>query len=80
MFIYDTIPKQTIGRKGKELSPEEKRVVINIFERRTYITEIGRLLKRPHITVSTFIRRYLLRGELENRRRSGFLKGVFFSR
>ena len=36
MFIYDTIPKQTIGRKGKELSPEEKRVVINIFERRTY--------------------------------------------
>ena len=25
------IPKQTTGRKWKELSPEEKRVVINIF-------------------------------------------------
>ena len=60
-----------MGRKGKELSPKEKRVVINIFECGTSITEIGRLLKRPHSTVSTFIRRYLLRGELENRRRSG---------
>ena len=55
MFIYDTIPKQTIGRKGKELSPEEKRVVINIFERRTSTTEIGRLLKRPNSTVSTLL-------------------------
>ena len=31
--------------------------------------EISRLLKRPHNTVS-FIRCYLLRGELDNRRRS----------
>ena len=60
-----------MGRNGKKLSPEEKRVIINIFESKTSITEIGRLLKRPHSTVSTFIRRYLLRGELENRCRSG---------
>ena len=71
IFTYDTKPKQTLWRNLKELSPEEKRVIINIFESGTSITEIGRLLKRPHSTVSTFIRRYLLRGELENRRRSG---------
>ena len=40
-------------------------------KRSCYKTDIGRLLKRPHSTVSTFIRRYLLRCELENRRRSG---------
>ena len=56
--------------KGKEFSPEEKRVVINISESGNPITEISRLLKRHHSTVSIFIRRYLLRGELENRRRS----------
>ena len=57
-----------MGRKGKELSPEEKRVVVNIFESENSITEISRLLNSPHSTVSSFIRRYLLRGELENRR------------
>ena len=41
----ETIPNQTMGRKGKELNLEEKRVVINIFESGTFITEIGRLLK-----------------------------------
>lgn len=60
-----------MGRKGKELSPEEKRIVINIFESGNSITEISRLLQRSHSTVSSFIRRYLLRGEIENRRRSG---------
>ena len=71
MFTHATIPKHTMGRKGKELSPAEKRVVINIFERENSITENSRFLKRPHSTVSSFIRCYLLRGELENRRRSG---------
>ena len=32
MFTYATIPKHTMGRKWKKLSPEEKRVFINIFE------------------------------------------------
>ena len=71
MFAHATIPKDTMGRKGKELSPAEKRVVINIFERENSITENSRFLKRPHSTVSSFIRCYLFRGELENRRRSG---------
>ena len=71
MFTYHTQPKQAMGRKGKELSSEEKRVVLNIFENEHSITEISKLLGRPHSTVSTFIRRYSLRGELENRRRSG---------
>ena len=62
------------GGKGKKLSPEEKRVVIiKYFLKGTSIIEIGRLLKRPN---STFIRRYLLRGELENRRRSGRPKKI----
>ena len=42
----------------------------------TYDNEIGRFLKRPHSTVSNFIRRYLLRGELENHRRSGRPKTI----
>ena len=64
------------GRKGNELSVEEKRVFINIFENGTSITEIGRFLRRPHCTVSTFIRRFLLRGELENHRRSDRSKTI----
>ena len=49
---------------------------INKFESGTSITEIGRLLKRPNSTVSTFTRRYLLRSELENRRRKGRPKKI----
>lgn len=60
-----------MGRKGKELSLEEKRVVKNIFESGNSITEISRLLQRSHSTVSSFIRRYLLHSEIENRCRSG---------
>lgn len=59
------MPNQTLSRKGKEFSPEDKRV-ITIFESGNSITEISSLLKRPDRTVIY----YLLRGELENRRRS----------
>jgi transposase len=65
-----------MGRKGKELCPEEKRIVINIFESGNTITDISILSDRPHSTVSSFIRRYLLRGELKNRRRSGRPKKI----
>lgn len=65
-----------MGRKGKELSPEEKRIVINIFESGNSITEISRLLQRSHSTVSSFIKSNLLRGEIENRRRSGRPKKI----
>ena len=60
MFTYATIPKHMLGRKGTELSPEENRDVMNIFESGNSITEISRF----HSTVSSFIRCYLLRGEL----------------
>ena len=43
MFTHATIPKNTMGRKGKELSPQEKRVVMNIFESGNSITEISLL-------------------------------------
>ena len=55
VFTYATIPKTTMGRKGKELSPEENRVVINIFASGNSITEISRLLKSPDSTVISFI-------------------------
>ena len=51
MFTYDTIPKQTMGRKGKQLNPEEKRVVINNLESGISTTEIGILLKKDHIVL-----------------------------
>lgn len=60
-----------MGRKGKELRPDEKRIDINIFESKNSMTKISQLLQRSHITVSTFIIRYLLRGEIESHRKSG---------
>ena len=61
------------------MSPKEKNplyLYIKIFESGNSITEISRLLERSHSTVSSFIRLYLLRGESENRRRSGMHKKI----
>ena len=41
MFTYAKIPKDMMGRKGKQFCPEEKRV----FESGNSINEIRRLLK-----------------------------------
>ena len=54
MLTYATTPKFTMGRKGKELSPEEKELLKWKFY------NWSRLLKRFHSTMSSFIRRYLL--------------------
>lgn len=45
-------------------------MVLNIFERGNSRSEISQLLQRSYSTVSSFIRRYYFRGEIENRRRS----------
>ena len=48
------------------MSQKGKGEVISIFESENSVSEISIFLKRFHRTVNTFIRRYLLRGELEN--------------
>ena len=62
--------------KRKRIKSRRKKSCYKYFLKGTSIIEIGRLLKRPNSTVSTFIRRYLLRGELEIRRRSGRPKKI----
>lgn len=71
IFVFHLIHNQNKrwGEK-EELSSEEKRMVLNIFERGNSRSEISQLLQRSYSTVSSFIRRYYFRGEIENRRRS----------
>lgn len=42
-------------------------MVLNIFERENSRSEISQLLQRSYSTVSSFIRRYYFRGEIEKK-------------
>lgn len=65
VFLSDAQQKQPMGRRGKKLSPEVKRRVINIFKSWNSITEIIRLFQRSHSTACSLMRRYLMHCEIE---------------
>ena len=64
------------GEKEKNEVPKKKELLLIFLKVEHLYLKLGRLLKIHHSTVSTFIGRYLLRGELENRRRSGRPKTI----
>ena len=60
-----------MGRKGKEMSPDLKKVVVDLPKNGEKISDIARVLQQPRSTISDIIRRFRKAGTVENRPRSG---------
>ena len=60
-----------MGRKGKEMSPDLKKVAVDLLKNGEKISEIARVLQQPKSTISDIIRRFREAGTVENRPRSG---------
>jgi transposase len=63
------IPK-IMGRKGKEMSPDLKKVAVDLFRNGEKISDIARVLQQPRSTISD-IRIFREAGTVKNRPRSG---------
>ena len=60
-----------MGRKKKEMSPNLKKVAVDLFKNGGKISDIARVLQQPRSTISDIIRRFREAGTVENRPRSG---------
>ena len=60
-----------MGRKKKEMSPDLKKVAVDLFKNGEKISDIARVLQQPRSTISDIIRRFKETGTVENRMRSG---------
>ena len=59
-----------MGRKGKEVSPDLKKVAVDLFKNGEKISDIARVLQSPRATISSIIR-CREAGTVENRPQSG---------
>ena len=59
-----------MGRKGKEMSPDLKKVAVDLFRNGEKISDIARVLQQPRSTISD-IRIFREAGTVKNRSRSG---------
>jgi len=60
-----------MGRKGKEMSLDLKKVAVDLFKNGEKISDIAKVLQQPRSTISSIIRRFRESGTVENRPRSG---------
>jgi transposase len=60
-----------MGRKGKEMSPDLKKVAVDLLKNGEKISEIARVLQQPISTISDIIRRFREAGTVENCPRLG---------
>ena len=65
-----------MGRKGKEMSPDLKKVVVDLLKNGEKISDIARVLQQPRSTISYIIRRLREAGTVEHRPRSERLRAV----
>jgi transposase-like protein len=59
-----------MGRKEKEMSPDLKKVAVDLFKNGEHISDIARVLQQPRSTIASIIRRFREAGTVENRPRS----------
>lgn len=72
MTLHDVIPQlSTMGRKGKELTPDKKNAVLELFLKGLKPSEVCRLLEIPYSTVFNILKKFKTSGTLENKPRSG---------
>lgn len=60
-----------MGRKGTEVTEEEKRIIINLHNQCKSLSEIAVSVSRPRSTVQGVINRYSERKTTKNKPRSG---------
>lgn len=60
-----------MGRKGKETSEEERKIIIRLHNQCKSLAEIGNIIGRPRSTVQGIIDRFCERKSLKNKPRSG---------
>ena len=65
-----------MGRKGRELSLDIKKLFMELYENGHKLCEISKLLSVPYITISNIVKKYRNTGSVENEKRSGRLKLV----
>ena len=60
-----------MGRKGRELSPDMKKLVVDLYENGQKLSEISQLLSVPYMTISNIVKKSINNGSVENKKRSG---------
>ena len=60
-----------MGRKGRELSLDSKKLFVDLYENGHKLSEISKLLSVPYITISNIVKKYRNTGSVENNKRSG---------
>ena len=65
-----------MGRKGRELSLDIKKLFVDLYENGHKLSEISKLLPVPYMTISNIVKKYRNTGSAENKKRSDRLKLV----
>ena len=62
-----------MGRKGPEISPEVRKLAVDLHQNGHRLCEVSKLLQLPYrsMTVSNIVKRFLGSGSVENKARSG---------
>ena len=60
-----------MGRKGPEISPEVRKLAVDLHQNGHRLCEISKLLHLSYMTVSNIVKRFLQSGSVENKARSG---------
>ena len=63
-----------MGRKGRELSLDIKKLFVDLYENSHKLSAISKLLSVPYMTFSNIVKKYRNTGSVENNKRSGRLK------
>ena len=65
-----------MGRKGPKISPEVRKLAVDLHQNGHRLCENSKLLQLSYMTVSNIVKRFLQSGSLENKARSGRPKVV----
>ena len=60
-----------MGRKGPEISPEVRKLAVDLHQNGHRLCEISKLLQLSYMTVSNIVKRFLQSGYVESKARSG---------
>ena len=60
-----------MGRKGRELSQDIKKLLVDLYENGHKLSEISKLLSVPYMTISNIVKKYRNTGSAEKTKRSG---------
>ena len=60
-----------MGRKGRELSLDIKKLFVDLYENGHKLSEISKLLSVPYMTISNIVKKNRNNGSAENMKRSG---------